>query len=154
MLLLRYTLCCFALSGFLYMKVYQGHYFTVSIPNRWDAEYDEEEEFDVLYRTGGAGEIQISTLIHEQDLTPNDLKAIANEDLQAGARLQEVDFGDFHGFWFDYEVDGEYWCEWYLCCGQLMLFATYNCSVEDEGQENDEVDLIIGTLLPSDNTHQ
>ena len=135
------------------MKNYQGNYFTVEIPDTWYAEFDHEEGLDVLFIENGLGEIQVSTVIHEQELTPNDLMHIAEEDLQAGASLQELDQGEFHGFWFDYQVDKEYWREWYLCCGQLMLFATYNCPVEDEGKDYDEVNKIIADLLPSDHSH-
>lgn len=135
------------------MKVYQGQYFTVSLPNIWEAEFDAEEGFDVLYNPNGVGEIQISSIVHEQELTPNDLQHIAEEDLHAGAKMQALDLGEFHGFWFDYDTDEEYWCEWYLCCGELMLFATYNCPSKDEGKENADVDLIIGTLLPSNESH-
>ena len=135
------------------MKTYQGNYFTANIPYDWDAEFDDEEGIDVLYHANGHGEIQISSVIHEEELTPNDLMHIAEDDLQAGATLQELELGDFHGFWFDYEADNEYWCEWYLCCGQLMLFATYSCPLEDEGKDYDEVEKIIGTLLPSDHSH-
>ena len=135
------------------MKNYQGNYFTAEIPDTWNAEFDHEEGLDVLYAENGLSEIQLSSVIHEQELTPNDLMHIAEEDLQAGASLQEIDQGEFHGFWFDYQIDKEYWREWYLCCGQLMLFVTYNCPVEDEGKDSDEVDKIIDTLLPSDHSH-
>ena len=135
------------------MKNYQGNYFSVDIPKGWDAEFDHEEGLDVLYNSNSQGEVQISSVIHEEELTLNDLMHIAEEDLQAGATLQELDQGDFHGFWFDYEVEKEYWREWYLCCGQLMLFATYNCPVEDEGADADEIDEIIDSLQPSDHSH-
>ncbi len=135
------------------MKIHQGNYFTVSIPDSWDAEYDVEEGIDVLFGDNAHGEVQISSVIHDEDLTPNDLMHIAEEDLQAGATPQEIDLDDFHGFWFDYSTKEEYWCEWYLCCGQLMLFVTYNCPVEDEGKDFDEVEKMIGSLLPSNESH-
>ncbi len=135
------------------MKTHQGNYFTVSIPDTWEAEYDSEEGIDVLFGDNAHGEVQISSVIHDEELTPNDLMHIAEEDLQAGATPQELDLDDFHGFWFDYSTKEEYWCEWYLCCGQLMLFVTYNCLVEDEGKDYDDVEKIIGSLLPSNESH-
>jgi hypothetical protein len=135
------------------MKTHQGNYFTVSIPDAWDAEYDNEEGIDVLFSENAHGEVQISSVIHDEELTPNDLMHIAEEDIQAGATPQELDLDDFHGFWFDYSTKDEYWCEWYLCCGQLMLFVTYNCPVEDEGKDYDAIDKIITSLLPSNDSH-
>ncbi|MBC8209981.1 MAG: hypothetical protein H8E21_02860 [Gammaproteobacteria bacterium] len=134
------------------MKIYRGNYFSASLPNNWDAEYDTDDGLDVLYNPDGFGEIQISAVIHEEQLTPNDLMHIAEEDLHAGAILQELDLKELNGFWFDYVVDEEYWCEWYLCSGQLMLFATYSCPLKDEGKEFSEVDLIIRTLRPVDHS--
>ena len=135
------------------MKLYQGNNFTVNIPDIWSAEFDQEAGVDVLYNEDGHGEIQLSSVIHDNELTPNDLIHIAEDDLQAGAKLQEIELGEFHGFWFDYEVDEEYWCEWYLCCKELMIFATYNCPLKHEAKELSEVDLMIRSLLPSDHSH-
>ena len=151
---LLYTISIVPLGNLIHMmKTYQGNYFTASIPDTWDSEFDNEAGIDVLYNENGHGEVQISSVIHDEELTPNDLMHIAEEDLHAGATLQELDLGEFHGFWFDYATNDDYWCEWYLCCGQLMLFATYNCSLEDEGKEYDAIEKIIESLLPSDNSH-
>jgi hypothetical protein len=135
------------------MKTYQGHYFSVTLPANWDAEFDAEEGVDVLYNPDGYGEIQISSVLHAEQLTSNDLMHIAEEDLQAGATLQELDLGDLNGFWFDYVAAEEYWCEWYLCSGRLMLFATYSCPLKDEAREFSDVDLIIRTLQPVEHSH-
>jgi hypothetical protein len=134
------------------MKIYQGKYFSVKLPANWDAEFDAEEGIDVVYNPEGFGEIQISAVIHQEQLTSNDLMHIAEEDLQAGAILQEMNLGELNGFWFDYVVDAEYWCEWYLCSGRLMLFATYSCPLKDEAKEFSEVDLIMRTLRPLDHS--
>lgn len=128
------------------MKIYQGNLFTVSIPDLWQGVFDEEEQYDVLYSPDGPGELQISAVVHDNVLSVEDLKNIAAEDIQGGARIDEIDIGDFKGFVFDYDVDDEYWSEWYLAHGKLMLFITYTCPQENEGKESDDVELILGTL--------
>jgi len=132
------------------MKTHTSTHYSVTMPNAWEAEFDQEDECDVLYKPDGHGELCISSVAHEEHLSSNDLKFIAEEDLHAGARFHEIDLGMFQGFWFDYEVDGAYWCEWYLACGRLMLFVTYTCPVDREGQENTDVDMIISTLSPDE----
>ncbi|MCB1756487.1 MAG: hypothetical protein KDJ38_13255 [Gammaproteobacteria bacterium] len=128
------------------MRIYQGNNFTVSIPNLWQGVFDEEEQYDVLYNPDGPGELQLSAIMHDKVLSVEDLKNIAAEDIQGGARIEEIELGDFKGFVFDYDVDDEFWSEWYLASGGLMLFITYTCPQEDEGKETDEVELILGTL--------
>ncbi len=132
------------------MKIYQGNHFTVSVPNVWQGVFDDEEEYDILYNPDGPGELQFSAVRHDIELSFNDLKNIAAEDIQGGARIQELELGDFRGFLFDYDIDEDYWCEWYLARGRLMLFVTYTCPMEDDGKEYDDVDLIMGTLQYSD----
>lgn len=132
------------------MKIYQGNNFTVSIPNAWNGTFDDEDEYDVIYSPDGPGEIQVSRVEHEADLSVEDLKAIAAEDIQGGAKVHEVEMGDYIGIVFDYDVDDEYWCEWYLANGSQMLFITYTCPEDEEGRENDDVELILGTLKPSE----
>lgn len=132
------------------MKIYQGNNFTVSIPNAWNGTFDDEDEYDVIYSPDGPGEIQVSRVEHEADLSVEDLKAIAAEDIQGGAKIHEVEMGDYVGIVFDYDVDDEYWCEWYLANGSQMLFVTYTCPEDEEGRENDDVELILGTLKPSE----
>lgn len=132
------------------MKIYQGNNFTVSIPNAWNGTFDDEDEYDVIYSPDGPGEIQVSRVEHEADLSVEDLKAIAAEDIQGGAKIHEVEMGDYVGIVFDYDVDDEYWCEWYLANGSQMLFITYTCPEDEEGRENDDVELILGTLKPSE----
>lgn len=134
------------------MKIYQGNNFTVSIPNAWNGTYDDEDEYDIIYSPDGPGEIQVSRVDHEADLSVEDLKAIAAEDIQGGAKVHEVEMGDYVGIVFDYDVDDEYWCEWYLANGSQMLFITYTCPEDEEGRENDDIELILGTLKPSELT--
>ncbi len=128
------------------MKIYTGNGFSVSIPNSWEGEFDEAEHFDVLYNAQGAGELQFSSVMQESSLSINDLKNIAAEDIQNGAKVQEIELGDFNGLFFDYDLDGDYWCEWYLVKSRFLLFVTYTCPVAEEGAETDDVDLIMGTL--------
>lgn len=128
------------------MKRYESRYFSLSIPDAWHGEYDEEEDYDLFFHPDGPGELQISAVLHDEPLGYEDLEEIAAEDIQGGARTEKTRCGDFSGFLFDYDVDEEYWCEWYLANGPVMLFITYTCPTEEEDQEMADIELIMGTL--------
>lgn len=116
------------------------------MPNVWQAEYDDVDQCHVLYNPSGAGDLQISTMVHDQNLTVTDLNNLAEEHIQAGAKPGQVELGDFTGIVFEYDVENEYWSEWYLAADNLLLFATYTCMLEKEGKDAEDVELIMGTL--------
>ncbi len=128
------------------MKVYKGKVFSVTMPSVWEGEYDEDDHYDVLYNPDGPGELQFSSISYEKKLSINDLMHIAEEDIQAGARLEEIELGDFKGITFEYDIENEYWCEWYLASDNVLLFVTYSCLLDKEGRDADDVELIMGTL--------
>ncbi len=128
------------------MKIYKSHLFSVTIPNIWEGEYDDIDQYDVLYNPGGVGELQLSSMLHDKKLSIQDLKNIAEEDIHAGAKPGQVQLGDFNGITFEYDIENEYWSEWYLASENHLLFITYNCILEKEGQDGDDIELILGTL--------
>ena len=128
------------------MKRYESRYYSLSIPDAWQGEFDDEEEYDIFFHPDGPGELQISAVMQEEALEYEDLEEIAAEDIQGGARTEKTRCGEFSGFLFDYDVDDEYWCEWYLAKGRLMLFITYTCPTDDEDKETADIELIMGTL--------
>ena len=126
------------------MNTFGDHLWQVNLPDDWVAE--QETESALLYHPDGPGTLQISAIPQKDTVTAADLRAIATEHLDAGAQTDDVEFGTFSGFSLSYGVEGEFWREWYLRCGTTLLFATYNCDIDDEGKEDDIVELILGTL--------
>lgn len=126
------------------MSKYTSRYWSVVLPEDWQGESDDES--DVLYAEEGYGELCISA--DRQDKKPDDdfLKYLAEEHISAGAQTYPVKLGDFNGFTLSYDTDEEYWIEWYLCSGNVVLFATYQCQTIEEGIEDEMVRRIMGSL--------
>ena len=127
------------------MKTIVTTYWQIDIPDDWV----DEHEGDVvsLYAKQGVGTVQISAAVQERPLRTSDLRNIAAEHIEAGAKTEDITLGDFQGFTLSYSSDNDYWREWYLLAEELMLFITYDCDLGDEGQEEDIVEAILETLL-------
>ena len=126
------------------MKNYSTELWSISLPDDWMGEQDQDCE--VLYHPEGPGTLQISLVQHTEPVTDDDLEAMAAEHIEAGAETEDVVFGPFVGFGFSYAVEDEYLCEWYLRSDFLMLFVTYSCPLEQEGEEDDIIDFMLETL--------
>lgn len=126
------------------MKTFTQPDWAVNIPDDWEAEV--ESECAVLYHPDKAGTLTISSSQQEETVTDTDLMQIASDHIEAGAILEDVNPGDFDGFTLSYATDDEYWREWYLRADTLMLFVTYYCTLEEEGEDDDIIDAILETL--------
>ena len=126
------------------MKKFKSKYWQVNLPDDWSSESDEESV--ILFRENGVGELQISTTELEEEGTDELLYSLAAEHLEAGADYDDVEFSAFKGITLDYEVDGEYCCEWYLMSGNLLVYATYACDANEEDKEEDVAELIMESL--------
>ena len=126
------------------MKKYNTQYWKVSLPDDWEVE--EDDEVVAIFNPTGMGELQISTVKYDEPVSGDALLDFAEEHIEAGAEPEEVTLGEFDGLVLDYELDGEYGCEWYLVSGSLFLFVTYVCDAGDEEQEHDVVEMILESL--------
>jgi hypothetical protein len=126
------------------MKTFVDEYWNLGIPDDWIAE--RYPECVSLYQPDGIGELQISASRQGRPVSISELRELASEHIRAGAKTDAVSLGDFEGFTLAYGADDEYWCEWYLKSGSLLLFVTYSCGTEDEGKEEDVVEAILETL--------
>jgi hypothetical protein len=126
------------------MKTFVDEHWSLSIPDEWLAE--RYPECVSLYQPDGMGELQISASLQQHPVILSELRELAAEHIAAGAFPHSVRLGDFDGFTLSYGVDDEYWCEWYLKSGRILLFATYGCAADDEGKEDDVVEAILETL--------
>lgn len=126
------------------MKKYQSAYWQIDLPDHWQSE--QIDGAVSLYDPASSGTLLISTIKEDEVISDDYLEELVAEHLAAGAELHEVEFGAFDGVTCCYEADEGYWCEWYLRHGQLLLFVTYDSSLEDEGSEDDMIDSMLETL--------
>ena len=126
------------------MKTFIDVNWQVDIPDDWQAEQDPD--CVSIFHDDSFGILQVSAEQFEEDITLDTLQDIAEEHVDAGAELEELQLGSFGGFTLNYSIDNEYWREWYLMYDRLFIFITYNCQLEDESNEDDIVDTILSTL--------
>ncbi len=126
------------------MKKYQSQYWQITLPDEWQVE--DENNVLILFHPDGVGELQISAIKYDTSPDGDVLLELAAEHIDAGAEPEEITLGEFDGIMLDYELDGEYGCEWYLLSGPLLLFVTYICDSADEEQEHDVIELILESL--------
>lgn len=126
------------------MKKHHDQLWEITLPDDWEVETDEDSTS--VYDPDGPGTLQISAMREEDMITEKDLREMAADHLEAGAEPEEVELGDFDGFVLRYDTEGEYWSEWYLKAEDRMLFITYACALEDEGEEEDVIEAVLDTL--------
>lgn len=126
------------------MKQHKEEHWQITLPDDWVTE--NEEDCLSIYHPRGAGMLEISASIQDEEVIPEDLEAIAAEHLDAGAIPEACSLGDFSGFELTYDEDEVYWREWYLMHDNLLLFITYNCDDGDEEKEEGTLDVLLATL--------
>ncbi|MDH5444438.1 MAG: hypothetical protein OEY52_02710 [Gammaproteobacteria bacterium] len=131
------------------MKTYTDNFWQITIPDDWQAELDDD--CTSIFHDDSFGILQISAEEFEDEVDYETLAELAEEHIDAGAELEDIQLGPFEGFTLDYSIDKEFWREWYLCYDRLFIYVTYNCLLEDESSEDDIVDTILSSLKI--NTH-
>jgi len=127
------------------MKIYTHTHYNVNLPDGWTVE--NKTDYTIFYLPDGIGDLIISSFEREQEVTEDDLEEFAADHIDSDVDSEEVEYGEFTGFSFCYDVDEEYLCEWFLKSGNLMLFITYSCALEDEdNSEEDIVESILNSL--------
>ena len=126
------------------MKTYIDVNWQINIPDDWQAEQDPD--CVSIFHDESFGILQISAEQFDDELDLETLQDFADEHIEAGAELEEIELGPFNGFTLDYSIDNEYWQEWYLMYDRLFIFITYNCQLEDESSEDDIIETILATI--------
>lgn len=126
------------------MKQVQTDIWQATVPDSWVV--DTEDEMTSLYDPDGIGTLVISTVVEEEAISDDYIEELVSEHLDAGAQLQNESYGPFSGVGCCFELDDDYWCEWYLCFDNILLFITYNCDLSDEGDEDDVIEQILESL--------
>lgn len=127
------------------MKRYLSKHWQIDVPSNWEHEVQDEDR--VLFfdpETNGA--LVISALQEDEPIDDDYLEDMLEEHLAEDADLYDETCGDFSGVSCCYDAEDEYWCEWYLYTDRVMLFVTYNCPLDDAGEEDDVVDSMLESL--------
>jgi hypothetical protein len=127
------------------MKKFESNWWSVEIPEAWNAERDDV--CATITANPEVGALQISAARNDEGLaTDEDLLEFAEEHVKAGAKLREVTLGKLSGFFIHYSDEEFYSREWWLRSGNTVLLVTYTTELEQRGQEDSVVDQILTTL--------
>jgi len=132
------------------VKKIQSELWQLTIPDSWTSE--SEDDMTHLYDPeSSSGSLIISTIVEDEPISDDYIEELVAEHLDAGADLIHEVYGPFTGVGCCFELDDDYWCEWYLCLDNILLYITYNCDLSDEGEEDDLIDGILESLTLNTN---
>jgi hypothetical protein len=118
---------------------------SLAVPKGWRAWHDPE--CATLVGPGDIGALQISAAFNESDVLEADLRELASEHLDAGAKPAATHAGDFVGFEIAFSDGETFWRQWYLRNGRQMLFITYNCGLDSRGIEDGSIREAVASLV-------
>lgn len=126
-------------------RKYKSAWWSVELPDDWEAEPDEDCVTFTSER--GVGALQISAYRRDSEkVTDKDLLEFAEDELVEGETQQSVSCGEFVGLETSYFADENFWRKLWLRSGSLLLFVTYTCAVEERAVETKDVNQILGSL--------
>ena len=131
------------------MTEFKSTWWSVRLPETWVAK--PEESHVGISRAGGPGALHISCVKKEKGpVSSRDLNDWAAEHGHGENPWASAQFGTLSGLGRR-RVDGSRsWHEWYLACGRLLFFVTYNCPVGQEAEEFGEVTSILVNIEPKE----
>ena len=116
----------------------------LNLPDHWQTETVDDSLS--LFDPASNGTLMVSSTRETYDISDEYLEDLLDQHLDPDAELYELELGNFDGVMCCYESEGEYWCEWFLRCNDVMLYVTYNCPLDDEGSEDDVVESILESI--------
>lgn len=136
------------------MSIVQTHWWCLELPDEWSAEMEEDSV--IISDRDGVGEITISVVSKSDgSVQVEDLRDFAEELIEQGEQGQRIELGSVNdpdisppsGLLFAYDDSEGAWREWYLGCGALLIYITYNCDIEHRLLDDAIVDEILSTLI-------
>lgn len=93
------------------------------------------------------GALQISAFQKPNgNVTKDDLLDATDLDAEAQKHLGEKKWGEFEGLQLVFSPDDTFWRKWWLVAGKTMLFATYNCELQDQEVEREAINAMVSSL--------
>lgn len=127
------------------MRVLETNWWSISLPDEWIAESDDEAI--IIFDEDDVGTISIVDLKREEgDASQEDLLELAEELIEQGLSAKPASVGDFVGIRFEYEEDEVFVIEWFLRCDDLVLLVSYDCDLDNKGMDVGMVEDILDTL--------
>ena len=126
------------------MTTVRSAWWSITIPQTWRATKDKE--CMTIKGDPAAGVLQISAARKPGIVTDEDLLEFIETP---GDQLQEVKHEYFSGFATEYVNNKLFWKQWWLKSGSLIVYVTYNVDETLRSTEEEQVEKIVRSLLPS-----
>lgn len=113
---------------------------SVDLPDHWQVE--QTDDCLAMYDPDGVGIFQVSSHFKEDgDVTFSDLLEFAEVE---GPEKTDLPF--LNGVFKKMIEEGDTFFNWWLCCADHLVYATYICSTDDESVEGRVREEIIHSL--------
>ncbi|GAB5414653.1 MAG: hypothetical protein Cons2KO_22560 [Congregibacter sp.] len=123
------------------MHVLEAGDWSLLLPPDWQA--DEVEGAVVIEDRDGVGCLEFSELYKDSgEFEVAELEQFAD----ASYSWAPVTLGSFSGLYSELVEDGAAIREWCVFAGDLLLYITYSCEVENQGMDDSAVNDILDTL--------
>jgi hypothetical protein len=125
------------------MHTVETEWWSMDLPEEWDAEQDEETI--VIGDEDGVGMLEITALERGND-TATDLEALAAELFPKKVKTAPAQVGDFTGLYVKYVDEDDAVREWLVRKDEQILLVSYSCDADNAGLDDEIVDQILETL--------
>jgi hypothetical protein len=118
---------------------YQQKFWSVDMPKGWT--YQEAGHSVAFFNPEGVGAFNVSAYQKSAPVSDLDLRELADS-----AQLSEVNAGTASGFACRLVQSNEFLMKWWLRSANVMVLATYNCNVEDQGTEEAQISHLLASI--------
>ena len=125
---------------------YQSDWWSVEVPDGWLVQLDDK--CVSFFAATGVGALQISAYRKDfGEVTAEELRDLSSSDhLQDNTKAVSIIVGEFQGRTASWVSGDLYWRRWWLRSEHLLVYATYNRSVDDLCEEDSAVERIVSLL--------
>lgn len=129
------------------MKEFKSTWWSIELLPGWYAE--REDGCTTISSEEGLGALQVSAYHHDgEPVSGKDLSEASKGEYPESLSVLDHRLGTFTGLHVSFSENGTYWRKWWLRKDSLLLFVTYNCSVENQIAEYAAVNQMVATLKP------
>jgi hypothetical protein len=127
------------------MRSVETEWWTIALPEEWEAEDDDGSV--VITDLDEVSQVQISAVRKEAgDVSQQDLQEFTADLRAEGKTSRQVKLGGMNAELYEYEEVGEFWREWFVMKGNLLIFITHCCESANRGMDDSAVDEILNTI--------
>ena len=128
------------------MNILETDQWCVLLPPEWRAEHDDG--LVLITDVDQIGEITISTLCKaEGPISATEISEMASTESPEITQWHAVTVGAFNGVAGDFIEAQTAVREWYVAAGQVILYITYDCEMDNRGMDDAAVDELLSTLV-------